>query len=881
MPLVNFFLGSGVTLAVSLLLIFVGYLFVGRLNLGGRFLRLALASQVGLAWIIFGAAALGLWFPLRGWPSWLIWSPALVVWLVPRLRRALVGDFAAALRHPLAVPMLAGLAVVWLALMIPMALQPDLAFFEGSPNHDNFFWIMGAEHLQRNAYLDPFQADAAYPVFNAAQAILGPSPAWGRMGAEGMLAVVGGALTLSTIRIYNFAVVALSLPWIFTVFATARIMCARALTPGLTFVAVVGQPVLIFFISNGNLPNLLGTLFAGGLWLCTLLLLENKTRLSWSMAVVLILLVQGVLASYPEIAPFAALPPALYGLWCLVRRSATLRRRTLGLAAVAALGLVVNPITAQRAWYGFWVSFNTARDDVAWTNLLDWVTVANKVPSLVTLSVPSASRYNDGEGWMFSLGIALAAGLTLWRRHATVAVAFSLAGFVVLLAYTIVTAFSYGWQKSVQFSGIPFAAFTGVLAFDRAREFWLGLRGARRWLAVTPFLLLGFALLLATYRSSQESLRWSHQKGLSEGQLALRDALAATHRDRPILVDGATFDAAFFHSMWASRTLQKNPLLFSGRDLAPGGYLHDSVTVIDPATAPFPTLLYGATAWLEAFDGSAPVVAGDHFARVVRPATLITATEGFVPAEGGLPQFAAADSGFDLRVQRDGWLEFSLVPRVPAPAINRLEITATTPDREHRMSVLPGARGNLSTRVPLVGGALNVIRVTSVAPPSAVEVGVPHVYAIRDLKVTLGTARLSPTTGVVDFGAAGNSTRYAATGLADPGDDATWTAEPIVRLSFIPERTEHDVALRLIARPALRDGVTALQHCDLFFNGNLIFTSPFTEPGVLRATIPAHVWNEVQIAEIQLHLPDALPPTPGSAEQPGLALVRLETSRSE
>mgnify|MGYP003669755375 FL=1 len=84
----------------------------------------------------------------------------------------------------------------------------------------------------------------------------------------------------------------------------------------------------------------------------------------------------------------------------------------------------------------------------------------------------------------------------------------------------------------------------------------------------------------------------------------------------------------------------------------------------------------------------------------------------------------------------------------------------------------------------------------------------------------------------------------------------------------------------MVAFPFLPPSGPEQQRCDLFFNGNLVFTAPFTEPGVLRASIPKDVWNESQIAELELRLPDAVLQANGQRGSRALALVKLETSSS-
>ncbi len=879
MPFANLILGSGVTAGLTLLISLVGYAFVARVSGPSRLVRLALASQVGLAWVVFGAALLGAWFPLRGWPSWLIWSPGFIVWLLPTARRVIIEDTKHIVRHRCFAAGLIGLGVVWLALTLPFAIQPDLAFFEGASNHDNFFWIMGAEHLQRNPYLAWFEASAAFPVFNSAQAIIGLSPAWGRMGAEGLLAVVGGALGLSTIRIFNFAVVALSVPWLLTVFATGRILCQRCLSPRLTVLAAICQPVFIFFIANGNLPNLVGALFGGGLWLATILVLESETKLNWGLGIGIVLLVHGLLATYPEVVPFALLPAACLCLWRLIAGTTLTRRNTLLIGLAVAIAAVINPYTAQRAWYGFWISFSTARDDVAWANLMNPLIYTEYIPGLITLSIPAVERYGTIFGALTSLAIITTVVQSLRQRSGSVALPFSIVSFVLLLAYTIVTSFSYGWQKSVQFSGIQIAALTSVIAADRFSTFRQK-RSRGWWWNSACFALTAAVLLHGVVASAWDSLDWSFRKGLTEKQLAVRDKLAAQWPGQEIFVDGATFSAPFFQSMWSSRVLQKNPIVFSSRDTAPGGYLRDTVNQVDPATTAYPPLLYAATPWLEAFDPSAKVELGDRMARIVRPQTLVSAFTGVYP-DYGIPQFTEDSFAFNVRPRRDGWFEFSLKPTKQVSEATRLVAITSAGGKESKTIVRPSSSGDFAARLPLRGGQLNTIHVTATDPPVGPDDGeVFFPFFVSQMRIRLSTGVLSPQDGLITFGQSGNYTRYETSGLSLTDADHTWTEADRVLIRFSTLPTENAVDLRMVAFPFLPPSGPEQQRCDLFFNGNLVFTAPFTEPGVLRASIPKDVWNESQIAELELRLPDAVLQANGQRGSRALALVKLETSSS-
>jgi hypothetical protein len=95
---------------------------------------------------------------------------------------------------------------------------------------------------------------------------------------------------------------------------------------------------------------------------------------------------------------------------------------------------------------------------------------------------------------------------------------------------------------------------------------------------------------------------------------------------------------------------------------------------------------------------------------------------------------------------------------------------------------------------------------------------------------------------------------------------------------FRPGPTKKDIELEIVALPFAERGKPGVQRCQLYFNGRLMFDSPFTEPGVIRVMVPREIWNEQPVAIIRLDLPDAKTEAGQSA---GLALRWLSVRHSE
>ncbi len=302
------------------------------------------------------------------------------------------------------------------ALLLPYLVYPDLVFYDGLPNHDSFFWCIGAEYLQHHDYLSGSANPAPnrdYPLFNSVYAILSAKPAWGRMGSEGFLALVAGMFRRTPVEVYLFAIVALAPAWILTVLAVARRTGLGALNRGWVGFVCFCQPLFVFFFANGNLPNLLGALFSGGLWLLTLLLAEIPVRPRWPLLAAGILCVHGLLCSYPELLPFALLPAGLFAAWHCLRRTAGGGRLVASLAVIVIAGFCLNPATTARAWNGFWNSVGLVREDSHWANLFGMLDFTEYVPSVITLAMPSMHKLGPAAGSLASLAVLLSLAILL------------------------------------------------------------------------------------------------------------------------------------------------------------------------------------------------------------------------------------------------------------------------------------------------------------------------------------------------------------------------------------------------------------------------------------------------------------------------------------
>ena len=111
--------------------------------------------------------------------------------------------------------------------------------------------------------------------------------------------------------------------------------------------------------------------------------------------------------------------------------------------------------------------------------------------------------------------------------------------------------------------------------------------------------------------------------------------------------------------------------------------------------------------------------------------------------------------------------------------------------------------------------------------------------------------------GRINFTGTGNSARYFTSGLEKPGADAARTNAKRVEVLFRPAPATAPVQLQIVAQPYSPAGMPKMQRCELYFNDQILFQSPFVGPGVLRVLIPLEIWNRRPVGMLRLQLPDA------------------------
>ncbi len=706
---------------IPLALLLAGYPLAVRLPETTAAQRLAFALLIGLALMCWNVSVAGFFGPIAGLPAWLCLWPVALGLLDARARRGLAGDAGVVWRMPQG-RLLAGLVLLFLSLLLwPLLRQPALVFYDGRSNHDAFFWISGAEFLRSHSYMVEPEKSALQPFLNGTGVISGWLPQWGRMGGEGLLALLSAVTGMEVIRLYLWASAALFLPWVAATYLVARTFFLR----GLAWPAVLGlgalQPLFVFFHGNGNLPNLLGVLMAaaGVVALSRATAAEQGSGIFWG---VFALCLHGLLVCFPEMGPFLLLSAGLVWMRELSRLQPPARGPVIRAASLAILAaLALNPATTIRAGAGYLASLRAVRADEIWANIFRHLDAADYPLALATLNVHTpadlGSLASAGAGAIVLFG----AWLAIRRAPGPLAAGALFAGPLLLLAYTALAGFSYGWQKVAQVAGV----FSAALFSVAAPAVLAGSGTATRRIALARTLAAALMLIFsyATVRNIYEGWKWSGRKALTEDWFTLRHWAADNLPGQPVLVEATSFRYPYFHGMWAVYVLARSHPLFPVRGHDHGGYLRDYTRVESGAVRPAAILV--SPEWARTVEANSRRLWESPSVVVVAESNRVVAAEGLFPATG-VPEKTAARWRLELRPHDAAHLQLTLQP-APGVSVGDVtwQVTAATEARERFSATLTGPPPwHLS--VPLAPSALNRITATAEGAPDS---GFPFVVA--------------------------------------------------------------------------------------------------------------------------------------------------------
>ncbi len=843
--------------------------------------RLAVSLLAGLGTVLLLVSIVNFFVPLSLPWAGLCLVPLAVTLAWSRSRRALAADLLAFGRDHETI-LVGGLVAVFFALLLwPILTDPHRVFYDGSPNHDSFFWIASAEYLKRHTYMDPGTISATQPLFNATGAIVGWKPAWGRMGAEGLLALTSTLSGTSSIKIYLYGTAALFLPWVAAIYLVAKTFFSNKLSPPALVALALLQPVFIFYHANANLPNLIGTLTGAGAVLATEHVLRTSPKPAgpfWGWWTLLLLSLHGLYCAYPEMIPFTGLSCALLWLRAWFRRPTPGTRKSALLALVAVLfSALVNPATTIRAINGFIAVLGIAQSNQNHINIFAHLSLSEYLPALSTLSIPVASRLGDWLGVPLSLVLLAGVGLSFWLAKDRFGALAIFAGSIALMIYTLLTGFNYGWQKIVQFSGVFVATLVPVMALHALSDLHLG-STLRRWLARSCVLMIVVFMFYTTAKCCLDVHKWSDRKIVSWDWFTLRDLSRGVLRGGPVVVDASSFRLAFFHGMWATYFLPDSHVYFAARGEQNGGYIRDSVAREDSLRDAGSQAVLVARPWADAFDPNSPrIFLGREFA-LLRHANRVTDMRGVYPLNG-VPEFASPRIHFSIRPNTAGRLLLELRPRPDRTFPSFPEASWLV---VHHLGAAERCRATVSgpppwrIELPLVARQAQTVSMDFSSPAESAG---EFPFVLSQLRLVAEPVPLSPADGRIDFTASGNWVDYHFAGLFALNQDNATAGLADATLQFTATPAAADVELELVAFPRFASDAEKILPVELWFNEHLVFTSPFIGPGVLRARILREFWNEKPTARIKLRLPKNHGQGPIESPHEPVLVLRYLTTR--
>lgn len=695
--------GISILLGVPVAGLLAGAWLGPRLGLASASQRVAACLLGGLGVLLFTLSLVNLVLPLRGWALLLVVAPVLASVARPADLRALAADLRTMLLSLSGVAFVASAALFLALLLWPAFADEHVMFYDGTANHDAFFWITGADHLQRHSYLARPAPEALQPAMHYVSAISGWLPLWGRMGAEGYLASVAGLAHVTPLAAYLWASAALFTAWIAAVYLVVRTFLTNQLHWPAAAALALFQPLFAFYHHNANLPNLLGMLAGATLVVATEQVCRTAPRgepAAWAWAALSALAWHGLLCSYPEMAPFIALPCGLLALRAANHQNGRAAARWVAGACVVAL--LANPATTIRAVHGFVSSVTAARTADIWSNFLSASGPGEFLPALLTLSAKFGRELGDTGGTLLTVALLAVIVSTWWRARDRAGMTCLFAGAGALALYTAITGFSYGWQKTIQFSGVFIAALLPVAAVEQPVA-----RAPRRLRGYLAAALLFAVFIYVAVMVQLDLLKWSGRKALSDDWSRLNDAAASATAERPIAIDAATFRYAFFHGMWAAYFLPGQPVVYATRGEQNGGYLR--LVVQREVEGRPPAAVLVSREWADDFEPDAPRLATGREFALLAHATRVSAIEGTVPTNG-VPRAAGPEVSLTLVPRAAGFLV------VEIGACDDVEVRGYWRALIEREGAAPteltlaGSNGPWRGSLPLAEGARHTVR---------------------------------------------------------------------------------------------------------------------------------------------------------------------------
>lgn len=531
-----------------LLFFFVGYPLARCLRVAFGFRRLVWALVLGLALTIIVLRSAVAIVPLgRAAPFIAVLFAAWIVstWARPHLRHSLAKDV-----RTLPRPAWLSLAVAFIGTVIALNL-PVLLYggytFEGTPNHDSIYYITVARYLRDHTFYQLPKPTPAHPLYSIVAGAFGNGAGVARIGAESLLAFSASLVGRDPLYLYGAltttGVVLCSLVGLLFIPRISWRSFGQKIKAGWLLPIVFVCPAIYQQAFNSNYATLYGAI------LFTAYLSRLQLCGGWRKAVVSVLFITALAATYPELLPIAWLCVGLsllIGLTsshktfrCIIREGGIAFRDT----ALSALFFIWITIPAgyviKHSYFIASTQGQTAPDIYDGLPLLKYIlaflTTSQKLGAFASTAVAGIV--------LASVIILSISAMKKSGRHWHIVAGTGLA-FAVMTIMIFYSSFNYGKLKIVEYFAafiLPVAMIGGLSRSMRASK----RSGSLLYGATIISLLASLAGIIFLIR---ESLYWGKLKQITPDLVHLAQAIDSLP-GHPLVSIGPT-PSPFYYSMW-------------------------------------------------------------------------------------------------------------------------------------------------------------------------------------------------------------------------------------------------------------------------------------------------------------------------------------------
>ncbi len=545
------------TLLLSLTVILVaGYplsLLVSR-RIGAE--RLLWSLPIGLAVLVVAIRSIQWLVPVAAsTPFILAVLIGASVWVATGERRRRLGRDSVLLwrRTGLLLP---GAILISVVLINFPVITGHAIVFEG-PGHDGIFYVANAIWMQTHSYLQPLDYSVTRPAEYLNQMFFGLRAPLGRVGAEGYLSFLSSIIGRSPLYPFHvveataFLVVALTTLLLIGIKRISRISAlARFYVLCIVFVG----PLAISIPLNSNFATLFGIIFSTAFALSggkTPALTLGGRALIWA----------GLLATYPELAPFALACRGLAALfigrgggatalWASIRSASTQIGVDVIVGSLAVPWILYSSLFVIDTAYFVATGVHGAFPDVyAGVNRLS-------LPlAYLTTSTHFTDSLSGAVAGVYVLALAITLIIALFGRTMNTLVRAGLLLFVLGTVSVATLGFNYGLIKIPQYFSCYISAALCAPVFVRRNY----LKGLVRKCAIVLALMLLAVQLSASYFVFKDAYWLATQKYIDESFMKF---VAATHQiaNKSLVAISINRDP-FYYSMWFGLLLH-NPVRY-------------------------------------------------------------------------------------------------------------------------------------------------------------------------------------------------------------------------------------------------------------------------------------------------------------------------------